>query len=286
MTAITFLDDVLQQRLNAQSLDWLHESCERFSAGIDQRKIFLHFSMAARRCDKTVLQLNEDEEAAAEKLLPGWQPRYWRCDDAARCLLLLHACAADEATALQLLDDLFQSADLGEARALYLSLPLLPQPQRHVERACEGLRSNIKDIFEAVAHYSPLPQAQFPDSNWNQMVLKALFIESSLDPIYGLEARANPELSTMLLDYADERRAADRSISSELWRCVGACPDERGIASIAQVLKDGSEREQLAAALSIRDCERPDAQAALAAHPAIHEQLTQGLCWQELLANP
>ena len=61
------------------------------------------------------------------------------------------------------------------------------------------------------------------------MILKALFVGSTLNPIVGLDARANPELARILLDYADERRAAERPITPELWRCVGPFADERAM---------------------------------------------------------
>ena len=52
------------------------------------------------------------------------------------------------------------------------------------------------------------------------MILKALFVGSTLAPILGLDARANPELARILLDYAAERGAAGREITPELWRPV------------------------------------------------------------------
>ena len=51
-------------------------------------------------------------------------------------------------------------------------------------------------------------------------MLKALFVDAALHPIVGLDARANPTLARMLLDFADERRAAGRPVPAELWRCT------------------------------------------------------------------
>ncbi|MGQ3029223.1 MAG: EboA domain-containing protein, partial [Ferrovibrionaceae bacterium] len=111
-------------------------------------------------------------------------------------------------------------ADTAELVALFRGLPLYPDPERLEDEAGEGLRSNMRPVFEAVAHHSPYPREVFGEHRWNHMVLKALFVDSPLAPIQGLDERANPELAMMLRDYARERRAAGRPISPELWRCL------------------------------------------------------------------
>ena len=56
----------------------------------------------------------------------------------------------------------------------------------------------------------------FPELNFNQMVLKALFIGSPLARLVGLEERITPELVRMAEDYAAERRAAGRSVPEDI----------------------------------------------------------------------
>ncbi len=58
------------------------------------------------------------------------------------------------------------------------------------------------------------------------MVLKALFIESPLWPIQGLDERANPHLAQMLIDYMRERIAAKRVVHYELFRAIGGYLEE------------------------------------------------------------
>ena len=72
----------------------------------------------------------------------------------------------------------------------------------------------MRPVFEAVAHRNPYPARHFDESAWNHLVLKALFIGSTLAPIEELDARANPTLMRMLCDYAHERWAAGRTIST------------------------------------------------------------------------
>ena len=52
------------------------------------------------------------------------------------------------------------------------------------------------------------------------MILKAIFVGSSLAQVQGLNRRANLALAQMLVDYAQERQAANRPITPELWQLV------------------------------------------------------------------
>jgi hypothetical protein len=52
--------------------------------------------------------------------------------------------------------------------------------------------------------------------NYNQMVLKALFIGSPLARLVGLEERITPELVRMAEDYATERQAAGRPVPEDI----------------------------------------------------------------------
>ena len=156
----------------------------------------------------------------------GWDPRGWSVDQAARILILLHA-GGTGAVFAQRFTQLCRTADVAEAIAFYRGLPLYPGPERLEAQAAEGTRTNMRAVFEAVAHRSPYPKEQFAENRWNHMVLKALFVGSALHPIQGLDERTNPTLARMLCDYAHERWAAGRPVSPELWRCVGPMPTQR-----------------------------------------------------------
>jgi len=118
---------------------------------------------------------------------------------------------------------------VAEMIALYRGLPLYPEPSSLSFEVGEGLRSNIRAVFEAIAHNNPYPRDQFDQHRWNHMVLKALFVDSSLAPIIGLDQRANPELARILIDYARERWAAGRPVTEELWRPVRPFADHPDI---------------------------------------------------------
>jgi hypothetical protein len=92
---------------------------------------------------------------------------------------------------------------------------------RHRLRAAEGVRTNMRVVFEAVAHHNPVSAEQLPEDAWNQMVLKALFVGSTLSPDRrsGQPGQCHPGAHAG--DYAHERWSAGRQVSPELWRCVG-----------------------------------------------------------------
>jgi hypothetical protein len=113
------------------------------------------------------------------------------------------------------------------------------------------------------------------------MVLKALFIGVPLHPVDGLERRSNSELARMLLDYAHERWAAGRSVSPELWRCVGRYLDSRGVADLRRVLADEDPWQRRAGALALADSPLPEAAALLATVPDLALELKESeLSWE------
>jgi HEAT repeat protein len=118
---------------------------------------------------------------------------------------------------------------------------------------------------------------------WNQMVVKALFIGSTLAPIQKLDERRNADLARMLVDYAHERWAAGRTVSPELWRCVGPFAGEAYIEELLRVFESPSGIERKAAALALAECPSPDALLILESSPALWNDIRKGsLTWDSL----
>jgi hypothetical protein len=218
---INLLHDWLAQRVDKEALDWLDDKQEQISSGDNVKVFFTTFSKVPRYTGKRNLDLTAQDLQAACKLRKNWFPSHWNVEQVARTLLVLALPSDDSQKYLQILEQLFIAADVGELVALYQALPLSPYPEKLKKRAAEGVRSNMTAVFNAIALQNPYPSEYFDNLPWNQMVLKALFVGSSLNLIHGLDDRMNPELKRMLSDYADERMAASRSVPSELWRMVG-----------------------------------------------------------------
>jgi len=285
MTPVQALEKWLVARLPGDATEWLQSNAQWLRDGGGDKDLYMSVSLVPRKIGKADLGLSAAELGQATAARPGWDPREWSLDQAARIYLML-AAGSDGATFSRRLDQLCATADVGELVAFYRGLPLYPDQPRHVLRAAEGVRTNMKAVFQAVAHRNPYPSEQLAEPAWNQMVLKALFIGSSLDPIIGLDRRANPALARMLCDYAHERWAAGRPISPELWRCVG--PHARGdmLADLRRVLEKGTDPERAAAALALSTSPDPAASGLLWAYPELSVAVSEKkLSWQAI-ANP
>jgi hypothetical protein len=278
------IHNLLHKQLPAPAADWLNQSLTQVASAQKGQSFMLlgAFSMAARRVGKASLQLTPTDTQRAHRLCPGWQLATWSCDQAARSLLLLasvppkganidanHNPSAIQQDYRQLVQQLFDNADVGELIALYQSLPLLPQPESYLTQAIEGARSSMTAVFQAIALRNPYPARYFDQPTWNQMVLKALFEGSQLSLIEGLDQRANPQLARMLSAYAHERWAAHRTVDPELWRLVGPFAEADLVADLARVLTQEDPNQQAAAALACAQSsaaqdllkQRPDLQA-------------------------
>lgn len=270
----------LAARLSADALGWLDQQIASVAAGDRPLALGVAIGLAPRKVGKADFDLTAVEKEAGQNLRPGLDATGWSLDQAARILLALSGFRGDEAAFAAGLERIFTTAEIGEQIALLKGLALFPAPKLLIARAAEGVRSAMQPVFEAVAHANPYPREEFSEAQWNQMVVKALFIGSRLAPFQGLDARRNADLARMLIDYADERRAAGRSISPELWRCVAPFATEEDVARLGAILRDGSEAEAAGAALALADCPLPSARAALEQRPELASAVGSGqLTW-------
>jgi hypothetical protein len=283
MTPRELLVRWLARQLPSEAIAWLEKSSAQIRAAGKDADLYMAVSLAARKVGKADVTLSEADMRDAEAARPGWDPRGWSADQAARVALLL-SFDHDPERLSRCLDQLCITADVSELAAFYRGLPLYPDPPRYLARATEGLRTNMKNVFEAIAHRNPYPSEQFPEAAWNQMVLKAVFVGLALWPIAGLDRRANPTLARMLRDYAHERWAARRPVSPELWRCVGPFAAGPLLEDLAHVLGQGTPPERAAAVLALRSATGPEARHLLDRHAAWCEAVVaSGVDWRSVL---
>ena len=154
-----------------------------------------------------------DSENAARFLAFQGRPLH----EFGRAALLLFALERlPEKEHVEFIGELFMRGDNREQEALLRTLSLLPDAGRFLATAVEACRTNAQTVFEAIACENLYPSCYFPDSNFNQLVLKAIYTGVSLQRIVGLSHRITPALKGMASDHIRERTAAGRSAHEDI----------------------------------------------------------------------
>jgi hypothetical protein len=173
--------------------------------------------------------------------------RAWRTDDAGRAALLL-AFAGDGET---LARELYFGGDMRERCGALRGLAVLGRGAVAADAVMDACRVSAVELFEAAVAENPYAARVLPDHEFRQAVLKAAFLGISLARIVGLEARADAELSRMLLSYVTEREVAGRSVPPDIWPVVAAHPTPGLVAKLCGYLEHPAEAHRLGAASAI-----------------------------------
>jgi hypothetical protein len=195
------------------AVEWVERAAA--AEGVD---VFCNgYTAAPKHVGRAPLALTESERAALIAAAPDLRCDRWTVDDAARAFLLLSAAQRLGPEAfVHLAIECYERGDSREQQSWLRGISLLPEADRFTAVAVDACRTNIVPLFEAIACENPYPARHFPERQFNQLVLKALFNSIALARIVGLQTRVNADLSRMARDYAAERRAAARPVPSDI----------------------------------------------------------------------
>lgn len=201
----------LRARLDEGAWTWLEDAAAAAS-GDGLEGLLEAYTAASQRAGAA--PLDAPSAASSGPLLLD----RWTLEDAARGVLLLSRAEAsrDPAEFAAAAAACYEQGDAREQQSWLRGVGVLPGPERFLPFAIDACRSSIQPIFDAIACENPYPARFFPERNFNQMILKALFNGVALSRVAGLSGRLNPELARMATDYAAERRAAGRSIPNDI----------------------------------------------------------------------
>jgi hypothetical protein len=216
-----FLRTAVRSRGDAPARVWFDEALTQFARGTGELAASY---TKARRLGRAPLSLSAAERSDAAQLQPDVQFDHWTLEDAGRAALLLASATTSPDSFVRAATDCYEQGDSAEQQSWLKSTALLPEPERLLPIVIDACRTNILPLFEAVACENPFPARHFPDRNFNQMVLKALFNKVALSRIAGLAGRRNADLSRMAADYASERRAAGRTVPSDIGLAMTETP--------------------------------------------------------------
>ena len=179
--------------------------------------------------------------------------------------------------------NIIQVADTGELETFLKFLVLLPNPEEYKNQAVEALRTNIATVFNAITMHNPYPALYFNDQQWNQMYLKAAFMQQDLRGILSVDERANKDLARIISDYAHERWAASRDIDPYFWRPAAAFLEDGLLPDMERLFKSDNVLERKVASLCCVASESKQAKSLLLKHPEFVSQIESGeLSWENL----
>ena len=276
----SFLKRIIREKVSDSGLVWLDQQEIKFGTHFQLRSFYLAFSSVPRFIGKDPVHLTADQKVEADGLRRGFQTEHWNLVQCVRTYLLLMLPAENADDYMATLTKIFETADMDEQISLFGALPLLSYPEMLIKRTADGIRTNITAVFDAIALYNPFPKDYLNEEAWNQMVLKAVFMQRPLYKIYGADERANPELARMLIDFAHERWAAGRQVWPELWRFVAPYADTINLSDIRRVV-DGDQLERKAGLLACALINEPEAEQLIDQYPEIkHEIQNNRLDWK------
>jgi hypothetical protein len=209
MIEIQPLYNIIKNSLNQTELAWLDNAVVLLKNNSDGVNQLLDLSVVVKR------QINskiESTEAALE---------HCDNDEIVRLFLLLSLFKQqpdlhNKAT----LKQYYQAGDSAEKAALLKGLSLLDGRGEAVYLAINAARCNSVDEYRALALLNDYPADHFAELNFNQLVLKTLFMGLNISQINKLQQRLNINLSNMCFSYAIEQALAERIPPSSLWLAV------------------------------------------------------------------
>jgi hypothetical protein len=240
------LATLVRGRARPDGIAWLDEALAAAAAGDDLR---LLFPAAARRVGRGGL----DSPGATLTAATGDSIRLaaWRVDDAARVLLLLAAASHSPTRALRLAHDLYFAGDARERIGALRAVSFLPDAATSdaaLPAVLDAVRMNQGEVVEAAILDNPYASRHLPQHEWRKAVLKAVFVGHSIRRVLALEARADAELASSLIDLASEREAATRAVPPEIWPVAALHPPPGLAAKLLGYLEHPSDEHRAAAA--------------------------------------
>ena len=244
------ITNILEYNTSPEAFNWLKEKAALILEEKGSAQLNLAFAAVPRKTGRQLIKITEDERKTIQKAHEKFSVDDWTTDRLSRLWLLMQTDDSEKNDYCYKIENLFKAAEMNELAALYSSLFFFTFPEEWIKQCAEGIRSNIGIVLEAIMYNNPYPFTFLDDLAWNQLVLKAFFTDKNVTRIIGLDERANKELAWILIDYANERWAAHRTVNPQLWRLVSKFIDESNFENLEKAFKSSDAKEREAAALA------------------------------------
>ncbi len=278
------LKSLLDANTDTATSTWIQEKIDRIVTTVSAKELYMAYSLMGAKIDGVKkLDINVLEGDKTSDYLNSKKASVLQI---ARIYLLSKVLLENSDYFEPKVANLIQVADTGELETFLKFLILLPNPENFKQAAVEALRTNIATVFDAISADNPYPAAYFNDQQWNQMYLKAAFMQQDLSRILNVDERANTDLARIISDYAQERWAASRDVDPLFWRPVVGFLDDGLLKDMERLLQSDNPAENRAGALCCFGSDAPQAKALLNEYPGLQEAAAQGkITWSNVKEN-
>ncbi len=277
------LEAIINHNASAEEKDWISEKLNKIISSKSAKDLYLSYSLLSGKITTTNGLNFPDQEEQLSSYLYAQQANLLQIS---RIYLLVKVIEEDADYFLPKVARLIQLADTGELETFLKFLIVLPHAEEFKNVAVEALRTNIATVFDAIALNNPYPSIYFNDQQWNQMYLKAAFMQRNLNEIIDVEKRANKELTRIISDYAHERWAASRDIDPLFWRPVSNFIEGALLDDMKRLLESDHPQEVAAAGLCCYYSVQPAAKALLEKYPEIKVKVeSDNISWKNLKSS-
>ncbi|MDU0355274.1 EboA domain-containing protein [Paraglaciecola aquimarina] len=203
------LTDLIYPYLSADELEWLQSAMSALQTSADPMNDLLDISVLVKRKVSSTLAIQND----LVHVIDG--------SELIRILLIHKALSSHaELSTTTLVKGYYQAGDSSEKAALLRGLNVIDPKGEAASVAIRAARCNSLDEFTALALNNGYASMHFEDLNFNQLVLKTLFLGLDIDNLVGLRNRLSPSLSNMCFSYVVEQALADRVPPATIWLAI------------------------------------------------------------------
>ncbi|WP_086477266.1 MULTISPECIES: EboA domain-containing protein [Arenibacter] len=271
---------LLEINVQQEERTWLLSKLDQIIKERSTRDLYLTYSLVPSKITKASslsLQISDEDLKAYLEL------QHAHIHQIARIYLLVRVLEENAEFFTPKVANIIQVADTGELETFLKFLVLLPNPEEYQHQAVEALRTNIATVFNAIAMHNPYPALYFNDQQWNQMYLKAAFMQQDLRGMLSVDKRANKDLARIISDYAHERWAASRAVDPYFWRPVAPFLEEGLLPDMERLMQSDNVLERKVASLCCASSNWEQAKELLQKYPEFVAQINSGeLDWDNL----
>jgi hypothetical protein len=229
----------LNELKDEKTKSWLDQKLHSIKTDQD---FFISFALINKKISRGHLQLSLSQLQIIQLKYPEFNIENWTLDQLCRFSLLMYY----PLLSVESLTKLISVADTREQISIFKSIPYLENASHFAPIVVNGIRTNIVDVFDAITLKNPYPASYFSQDEWNQMILKAVFMERPIYQIKDIDQRKNEKLAHILFDYARERWAASRRVTPELWRMISGYITEKLFVEMIKKMAEGNAQDQKA----------------------------------------